>query len=51
MTKLNPQNSNPSGVTVARPLPYTPPKGPASQTHKGPGIGGTNHGNNPSKGK
>jgi hypothetical protein len=27
-----------------KPLPYSPPVGPSSQTHKGPGLGGDNYG-------
>lgn len=27
-----------------KPLPYSPPKGPTSQMHSGPGLHGTNHG-------
>lgn len=26
-------------------IPYSPPQGPASQTHEGPGLGGDNYGN------
>ena len=32
------------GVKEAKELPYSPPVGPKGQT-RGPGIGGTNHGN------
>lgn len=32
------------GVTQAKPLPYCPPQGPTSQSHVGPGLGGSNHG-------
>jgi len=36
------------GVTSAKPLPYSPPKGPTNiNDPKGPGLHGTNHGNNP----
>lgn len=37
------------GPTTAKPLPYSPPKGPTGQMRQGPGLGGANHGNNPSK--
>lgn len=33
------------GKPQVKPIPYSPPKGPTSQTHQGPGLGGTNHGN------
>jgi hypothetical protein len=33
------------GVTEAKELPYTKPVGPTNQYHRGPGLGGTNHGN------
>ncbi len=33
------------GVKEAKPLPYSPPKGPSGQMRQGPGLGGTNHGN------
>ena len=33
------------GVTEAKPLPYSPPKGPTEMMHKGPGLAGhDNHG-------
>lgn len=32
------------GKPICKPMPYDPPKGPASQRHEGPGLGGTNHG-------
>lgn len=32
------------GVKEAKPLPYSPPKGPTNQMVKGPGLHGTNHG-------
>lgn len=33
------------GVTQAKPLPYSPPKGPSNiGDPKGPGLHGTNHG-------
>ena len=32
-------------TTRAKPLPYSTPVGPKGQDHKGPGLGGTNHGN------
>ena len=39
------------GVTQAKPLPYSPPKGPVIPMREGPGIGGTNHGVAPGQGK
>jgi hypothetical protein len=39
------------GVTSAKSLEYCPPQGPSSQTQVGPGIHGTNHGNNGTQGK
>lgn len=32
------------GKPEVKPLPYSPPAGPTSQSHVGPGLGGTNHG-------
>lgn len=37
------------GKPMVKPTAYSPPKGPASMSHCGPGLGGTNHGNNPSQ--
>lgn len=34
------------GKVDPKPLDYKPPQGPASQSHQGPGLGGTNHGTN-----
>lgn len=28
---------------TSKPLKYSPPQGPASQSHEGPGLGGDNH--------
>lgn len=39
------------GCTEAKPLPYSPPVGPTSQTQQGPGIHGTNHGQAGTQGK
>lgn len=33
------------GMTQAKPLPYSPPKGPIGIGHCGPGLGGDNYGN------
>ena len=33
------------GKPNVKPLPYVTPKGPTDQMHKGPGLGGANHGN------
>lgn len=33
------------GKPEVKPLPYSPPKGPKGQDHKGPGLGGNNCGN------
>lgn len=33
------------GVESAKPLPYSPPKGPIGIMHSGPGLGGENCGN------
>ncbi len=33
------------GKPVKHDLAYSPPKGPTSQGHEGPGLGGTNYGN------
>jgi len=32
------------GVTEAKSLPYSAPKGPTGQMREGPGLGGDNHG-------
>lgn len=32
------------GVTSAKSLPYSTPQGPTNQFHRGPGLGGDNHG-------
>lgn len=34
------------GGEAAKPMPYSPPQGPTSQYHTGPGLGGENHGQN-----
>lgn len=40
------------GVTQAKPLPYSPPKGPSNiNDPKSPGLHGTNHGQCGSQGK
>ncbi len=39
------------GVKEAKPLPYSPPKGPTAHMSRTPGLGGTNHGNCGSQGK
>lgn len=33
------------GKPVLKDLPYSPPQGPKGQSHEGPGLGGSNHGN------
>ena len=33
------------GKPNVKPLRYSPPQGPASQSHNRPGLGGDNHGN------
>lgn len=33
------------GKPNTKPTPYSPPQGPKGQSHEGPGLGGTNHGN------
>lgn len=38
------------GKPMVKSIPYSPPQGPTSQTHKGPGLGGDNHGNCGSQG-
>jgi hypothetical protein len=44
----SPSNQRPTassgGVTQAKPLPYSPPKGPSGQMSQSVGIGGSNHG-------
>lgn len=51
----SPMNQKPratsGGVEEAKPLPYSPPKGPIGQGHEGPGLGGMNHGNAGTQGK
>ncbi len=47
--KSGPRATN-GGKIEPKPLPYCPPVGPKNQT-KGPGIGGTNHGNCGTQGK
>lgn len=32
------------GKPQVKPLRYSPPQGPSSQSHQGPGLGGDNHG-------
>lgn len=39
------------GKPNVKPLPYSPPKGPSSQSHEGPGLGGTNLGQCGTQGK
>jgi len=41
----NPQSPRATcgGVKEAKPLPYSPPKGPTNQMRQGPGLGGTVH--------
>ncbi len=39
------------GKQTPKPIPYSPPKGALVPMNKGPGIGGTNHGNCGSQGK
>ena len=46
----SPANQKPrassGGVTEAKPLPYSPPQGPTTFSHVGPGLAGhTNYGN------
>ena len=45
----SPANQKPrassGGVTQAKSLPYSPPKGPIGIGHSGPGLGGVNLGN------
>lgn len=33
------------GKPNVKPLPYSPPQGPKSISHEGPGLGGDNYGN------
>lgn len=51
LSGFGPDSSNPQqpratsgGVKEAKPLPYSPPQGPSSQTQIGPGLHGDNHG-------
>lgn len=39
------------GCTEAKPLPYSPPKGPTSQKQEGPGLHGSNHGSGGTQGR
>ena len=39
------------GKQDPKPLAYSPPKGPQGQSHQGPGLGGTNHGQCGTQGK
>lgn len=39
------------GQMEVKPIPYSPPCGPTNQMHKGPGLGGTNCGNEVMQGK
>lgn len=39
------------GQQSPKPLPYSPPKGPAGQMEQGPGLHGTNHGTCGTQGK
>ena len=39
------------GKQDPKPLPYSPPVGPKGQDHRGPGLGGTNHGTCGTQGK
>ena len=51
----SPSNQKPratcGGVEEAKPLPYDPPDGPKGLGNRGPGLGGTNHGNCGTQGK
>lgn len=38
------------GQCDPKPIPYSPPVGPSGQMRQGPGLGGTNHGNNGTQG-
>ena len=49
-TSQAPRATN-GGKQTPKPIPYSPPKGPTNQMQKGPGLGGTNHGNCGTQGK
>lgn len=49
-SKSGPRPTN-GGCCEAKPLPYSPPKGPTTQMRDRPGLGGTNHGNCGTQGK
>lgn len=36
--------TNGGGKPEKKPLEYCPPQGPKGQSHEGPGLGGSNHG-------
>lgn len=46
---INPQKPRAEcgGVEMSKvkPIPYSTPQGPTNQFHRGPGLGGDNHGN------
>jgi hypothetical protein len=48
MSKLG---TSDGGKPEKKDLPYDPPKGPSTQTHQDPGLGGTNHGPSGTQGK
>lgn len=50
-TPLPDNRSSNGGKQTPKDLPYCPPVGPAGQSHEGPGLGGTNHGNAPGQGR
>lgn len=43
--------SSNGGRQTPKDIPYSPPVGPKGQSHTGPGLGGTNHGNAPGQGR
>jgi hypothetical protein len=51
VSKTQPSGTANGGKPEPKPLPYSPPKGPTTQGHKGPGLGGTNHGTCGTQGK